>query len=202
MNREFESVILGSWKQGAEGTIQPIHWQVLKTEENRMLVLTEHILDMQPFHSESQSVRWENSSLRRWLQQVFLPDAFTETEQNRIFRNPESEDPAGDFLWQMFGMETATSTISDPVFLLSTADMVQYFPSENTLLCPGASAEASEYVKEQYPEVRTDNAIWWLRSSMSQMPMAYIVSPCDSVGVSAVYSENLQGIRPAMWLKR
>ncbi len=204
MNCEFSALTFGHWPQGAGGSVEPIRWNVLTQENDRLLVLADKILDMQPFNKQAQPTRWENCSMRQWLQEVFLPQAFTEAEQEMIFRNPPTEDPAGDLLWQLFGMETATSALTDPVFLFSTADVAQYFPNENTLFCPGASADASAYVQEQYSDVigRNGGTLWWLRSSMSNCPMAYMVSPCDSVGVSAVGDGNLQGIRPAMWLKQ
>ena len=94
--------------------------------------------------------------------------------------------------------------MADPVFLLSTADVAQYFPNEDTRFCPGASADASDYVREQYGDVIDGNGgqLWWLRSSMPESPMAYAVSPCDSVGISMIGDGSLQGVRPAMWLKQ
>ena len=204
MNCEFSTMTFGHWPQGANGALEPIRWNVLTQENDRLLVLADKVLDMQPFDHAAQPVRWENCSLRQWLQEVFLPQAFTKVEREKIFCNPPSEDPAGDLLWQMFGMETATSTVADPVFLLSSADVAQYFPNENTLFCPGASADASDYVQERYGDVidRNGGTLWWLRSSMSDRPMAYFVSPCDSVGISKIGEGNLQGVRPAMWLKQ
>lgn len=204
MNCEFSTMTLGRWPQGADGTVEPIQWKVLSCENDRLLILADKVLDMQPFDHAAQPVRWENCSLRQWLQEVFLPQAFTEAEREMIFCNPPSEDPAGYFLWRMFGMETATSTLADPVFLLSAADVAQYFPNENTLFCPGASTDASDYVQKQHGDVIDGNGgiLWWLRSSMQKVPMAYAVSPCDSVGVSAVGDGNLQGVRPAMWVKQ
>ncbi|MDY5986458.1 MAG: DUF6273 domain-containing protein, partial [Lachnoclostridium sp.] len=48
---------------------------------------------------------------------------------------------------------------------------------------------------------RNHNVCWWLRSSSNQSPFAYIVSPVDSIGFSMIDPNNLQGVRPAIWVK-
>lgn len=188
---------LGRYPQGEDGSVCPIEWIVLATQEERALVLSRYVLDYQPYHSEAAVVRWENSALRRWLNGEFVDRAFTEEELEMICIPEEEDDPMGDFLWQMFRMETATSAIADRVFLLSTADIAQYFPSENSLFCPGASCKGTAYAEAL---VESD-LCWWLRSSMSEYPAAYIVSPVNSVGVSAADEDNCNGVRPAMWVR-
>lgn len=196
--RAGDSLFLGLYPQDGRGEDYPIEWKVLAVEEERVLVLSRFVLDMQPFHTENVVMRWENSSLRSWLNGEFMEAAFDEEELEAICNPGPAEDPIGDVLWQMFGLETATSGVGDRVFLLSTSDVQQYFPSAdgNSLFCSGASAQCTEF-SEGDSEV-----CWWLRSSISSYPMAHIVSPVDSVGMSMIDGGNKQGVRPALWLHR
>lgn len=179
---------------------QPIEWQVLDKQENRILVLSRYILDAKPFHAEEEITRWEESSLRLWLNEEFYQEAFSEEEKEWIDYNEEFEDPDGEFLWKMLGLETITSGIPDAVFLLNCTDMDTYFPGEDSFH-DGASTEMTELMKNTAEEKDYYENCWWLRSSMTNWSMAFIVSPCDSIGVSAVRANNVQGVRPAMWLK-
>lgn len=190
-----DTFVFGSYAPEGSYKKLPITWQILKKEDDRMLVLSQKILDLQPFHREEQSLRWEDCGLRQWLNTDFWKAAFTAEEQQLICQPETNDDPLGEFLWQMFDMETATSVISDRVFLLSQADIMNCFPGEDSFF-PGAEAEESENVQN----MGSYDQCWWLRSSMKNWAAAMIVSPCASIGVSMIRKENRQGVRPAMWV--
>lgn len=191
-----DAFVFGSYAPAGDYEKLPITWQVLRKEEDRMLVLSQKILDLQPFHRNESPVRWEDSDLRQWLNTVFWNEAFTGAEQQMICQPEAADDPMGEFLWQMFDMETATSGITDRVFLLSQADIMAYFPGEDSFY-PGAEAEDTEYVRS----LGGYDQCWWLRSSMKNWAAAMIVSPCASIGISMLRESNRQGVRPAMWVK-
>lgn len=190
-----DTFVLGSYAPVGDYEKLPITWQVLKKEENRMLVLSQKILDLQPFHREERSLRWEDCDLRQWLNTDFWNAAFTAEEQQLICQPEANDDPLGEFLWQMFDMETATSGISDRVFLLSQADIMSCFQGEESFFT-GAEAEGTENVQQ----MDKWDQCWWLRSSMTNWAAAMIVSPCASIGVSMIRENNRQGVRPAIWV--
>lgn len=191
-----DTFVFGSYAPAGNFEKLPITWRVLAVEDDRMLVLSEKILDLQPFHREETVVRWEDSHLRQWLNSVFWNAAFTDAEQALICQPEPSEDPMGELFWQLFDMETATSGISDRVFLLSQADIMSCFPGEDPFYA-GAEAEETEHIQH----LGSYDQCWWLRSSMKSWPAAMIVSPCASIGISMLREDNRQGIRPAMWVK-
>lgn len=191
-----DTFVLGSYAPEGNFEKLPITWQVLQKEEDRMLVLSKKILDLQPFHREENPVRWEDCDLRQWLNTGFWNAAFTADEQRLICQPEANDDPLGEFLWQMFDMETATSGISDRVFLLSQADIMACFQGKDPFF-PGAEAEETVHVQN----LGGYDQCWWLRSSMKNWAAAMIVSPCASIGVSMVREDNRQGVRPAMWVK-
>ena len=56
---------------------EPIEWRVLEVKGNEMLLLSEYILDAQPFNEEKAGNLWESSSLRTWLNRDFIDNAFS-----------------------------------------------------------------------------------------------------------------------------
>lgn len=198
-----DMIRLGHYPQGMNGEVLPIKWQVLKVLPGRALVLADQVLDWHEFHTEGGPMRWEHSSIRDWLVNEFFTAAFTAEDQEQVFCNEQIEDPSGDFLWSLLGMETTTDSISDPIFLLCASDINELFPGEDALFCPGAEGQMTLWAEAKNPEADSmdGNVCWWLRSSNANMPMAYIVSPVASVGMSMIGSGNEQGVRPAMWVK-
>ena len=196
-----EIITMGRYPCGAGGEVHPIEWQVMEVEEERVLVLARHILEARPYGMSPEPTCWETSDLRRWLNEEFLPQAFSEAEIGRILGEAELPEAGMDaFLWQMFGMYTTTGGIRERVFVPMVEDMARWYPqeAESAMFYHGAEAEATLWAQEQ----GATEGCWWLRESMQQAAMAYICSPCASVGVSAISETNLQGVRPAMWLRR
>lgn len=195
---------LGAYPQGADGEVQPIEWQVLEVVNGRALVLSRYVLDFMPYHSEATAVYWDNSRIRRWLREDFMPAAFSEADLAHICQPEGEDDPDGEMLWQMYDLEDATEYINDAVFFLSYADIERLFPDDDDdhLFCPGASTAMTAWAEANHPDVDVmdGNVCWWLRTSFSDNPFAMIVSPVDSMGASMVEPGNLQGVRPAMWV--
>ena len=194
-----DEIQFGHYPQGAQGQILPIEWRVLDMREDRALLLAQRILDVQPFAGEDGGVFWGHSRLRGWLQDDFMPRAFSPAEMERLYQPEQREYQDGDMLlWQLFGMEDAVECVHEAVFVLSQADVLRYFPGQNTMFCPGASARPTQWVRGQQG---ADDLCWWLRSSSAESGIVYIVSPVDSVGAAWDARETCHGVRPALWLR-
>lgn len=83
----------------------PIAWKILKTESDKMLLITEKPIAQKPFNDTIKKVTWENSSLRTWLNEEFMTN-FSAEQQNQI-------------------LSTDTGDTSEKVFLLSVDEMVE-----------------------------------------------------------------------------
>ena len=68
-------VRFGRYPQNSD-TPEPILWIVLGFRETKALLISESILDCQPFHQEGETVTWKYSTLRAWLNYDFLQTAF------------------------------------------------------------------------------------------------------------------------------
>ena len=61
-----------------------IEWIVLEKKENKILVLSKHGLDAKQYHSRGANITWEQSEIRRWLNEEFTNNAFSSSEQSKL----------------------------------------------------------------------------------------------------------------------
>ena len=119
-------VKFGNYPQTEKGEIQPIEWQVLSIENNKMLVISRYGLDAKRFDEDSNN--WANSEIRRWLNDIFYDKAFTE-EEKKYIKSSNLPDVG----------------TSDNVFLLSVKELKKYFANNNERL-RSPNPDVSSYV--------------------------------------------------------
>ena len=170
---------------------EPIKWRVLRTDGNQALLLSDVALDDQKYHTERESVTWETSTVRSWLngygsgsnkqsvdysQKNFIGSAFTVSEQAAIVNS---------FLENADNIEDGTSggnATTDKVFLLSESDVWNtdtakahgFVKDRSAYICDEARrCMGSTYAKAMGMDVNTyaealalavGNGEWWLRS--------------------------------------
>ena len=187
---------------------EEIEWIVLDYDPytDQALVISKYCLDAIPYHAGSTYGSWENSTLRRWLNNAFIGTAFSPSEQDRIvlthLTNPDNPD---------FDVDGGNDT-DDRIFLLSYEEAVYYFPSQNSRKCQPTAycLEQGCYdpVKwaEEHNEICEPEAVgytwWWLRtpgkdSSLTCNVLAKGIA--SSRGASQTSGEGT--IRPAMWIR-
>ena len=89
---------------------KPIAWKILKTEDNKMLLITKEPIAEKPFHDEIKKVTWETSYLRAWLNEEFF-NSFSDAQKDQI-------------------LATNTGSVEDKIFLFSLDEMVDLVNSE------------------------------------------------------------------------
>lgn len=82
---------------------KPITWKILKTEKNKMLLITKEPIAEKPFHDEIKKVTWETSYLRTWLNEEFF-NSFSDAQKDQI-------------------LATNTGSVEDKIFLFSLDEM-------------------------------------------------------------------------------
>ena len=175
-------IVFGTYEQdnnlgnGAEA----IEWIVLDKEEDKAFVISKHCIENKPFNTTLAQVTWENSTIRKWLNNDFLNSAFTANERSLILsttiKNPDEAD-----------QERSYASTTDKVFLLSENEALTYFSSDSS-----RRASATEYVSTNY-------CYWILRTSGAVSNVAHV----DYTGYVGYY-ENVDRqwwIRPAMWIE-
>ena len=146
-------------------------WIVLEFDPstNQALVLSKYCIDAIPFHTGSDNATWEDSTLRKWLNNDFISAAFNQNERASILTktisNPDNPD---------YGIDSGRDT-SDRVFLLSYEETLEYFPTKEsrqgipTDYCWAQGCyDPVKYGQEHGTEVAPE-AIgytwWWLRTA-------------------------------------
>ena len=175
-------VKFGSYPQILNGSNQPIEWQVLSKESNKMLVVSCYGLEAKRFDRGSNN--WANSGIRKWLNGEFYNQAFTDQEKKSIESSNLSD------------VET-----TDNVFLLSIEEVEKYFSDNELRLC-----KATEYAKNNGAWVADSSYInsgcgfWWLRSPRPNYSDAvYYVDRDGDIRLSSVISVR-HLVRPALWI--
>lgn len=178
--------ILGSW--GNENIV----WRVLDIQGDRALLITEKAIDCLPYNNYWTSTTWEICTLRAWLNEEFIRNAFDSFALAKIcettITNPNNPST---------GTWGGNST-RDKVFLLSIDETKRYFSSDEDRVChPTYHAEKRGVWKNIYGAV-----YWWLRSPGLDHPFAAGVKCGGGVDENGDgVSVNNCAVRPAIWIK-
>ncbi len=170
---------------------EDIEWLVLEIKEDKALVISKYALDCKLYLEKN--VAWESCSLREWLNNEFLNDAFYTNEKARICtvtvsvdENPKSSANPGN-------------ATQDQVFLLSITEANQYFSSDQARQCKPTGYAVTNGALEY-----EGNCGWWLRSpGNSQDCIANVNSDgaIDEKGINAWSGfGGTYAARPALWI--
>ena len=183
-------------KNGTEA----IEWIVLEKDKKdglSLLLMSKRALDCQPYNSSDTDVTWESCSLRKWLNDTFLNEAFTSVEQEKIQNTKVSADRNPEY------NTSPGKRTTDKVFLLSISEMEQYFSTDEARMCaPAAYAIAQGgYTSDDYTSGGKATCWWWLRSPGSVQDYAAVVYDDGSVHYFGAYVSSARGcVRPALWI--
>ena len=170
-------VKFGNYPQTSNGDIQPIEWQVLSIENNKMLVISKYGLDAKRFDSGSNN--WANSEIRKWLNGEFYNKAFTDKEKKSIKSSNLSDVGT-----------------TDNLFFLSKEEAEKYFSNDEIRRC-----KATDYaVKNDAHKNDNGFSYWRLRSpSPDYDSEVYIVDYVGDIYDFRVSNANML-TRPALWI--
>ena len=173
---------------------EAIEWRVLAVEDDRVLVISERMLDARPYNDKFISVTWETSTLRAWLNNDFYRAAFTEAEKARIVETTVMNSDNATY-------DTAGGNNTlDRVFLLRIEEAENYFSDDKERMAKGTL-----YAEKQGLLVHNDTETdwWWLRS-----PGYYTVNAACVYNDGTLHPEghivndDTVGVRPALWLNQ
>ena len=171
---------------------ESIEWLVLDKTEDKILVISRFALDNQPYNDTRADVTWETCSLRTWLNDTFLKNAFNPGEQELIIETTVQPAETNALSDRSEGNATV-----DRVFLLNYDEANRYFGSSAEMIC-----EATDMC---IPAIYTyvfdySFAEWWLRTPGRNGSEYYI--SCWIPNYYETNVDNSEGyIRPAMWIK-
>lgn len=193
---DFRVIKFGKFEQ--DGNIgngkEDISWIILEDTEHDRLLISKEILYAMPFDDKTEfgvketNSDWEKSSLRKWLNEVFFNEAFSDEEKLFVVDNLVKNG-------NTFGINNNDSPFdmgpdtSDKVYILSKDEIRKYFgfevqgSSENYMAKPSTFAKiildeekgkdniAVWHKEQEYEEMYDDYAEYWVRSSLGNTMM-------------------------------
>jgi hypothetical protein len=183
-------------------------WRVLEINGDRVLLLSDKILEQRRYHNTNTNITWATSDIRAYLNGEFFK-SFNEEDKARIVQvtNTNPDNP-----W--FGTPGGINT-QDHIFLLSLDELVLYFGDADQLAKPESEREHTWGFYGAHADERIVKCIngscwchsetyghwWWLRSPGGTSGGTAGVS---SVGVVHVFGYGFigsgGGVRPALWV--
>ena len=180
----------GLYPVDKSGNTAPIGWKVLEKEGNRILVITEKIIDKSAYHSVSENLSWETCDLRQWLNGPFYQLAFTPEEQAMI--PVVTLAPTANPKYRTSGGRETT----DRVFVLSLEEAGTLFPDDSSRL-----GYTTLYAQSRGYYFGGSINCWWLRDLGASPELAALVGNSGSLGTYGYRADNSEyAIRPAMWI--
>lgn len=183
----------GSYIQNGE-TKDSIEWIVLARDRNNIKLVSKYGLDCKAYNNVYENVTWENCDLRKWLNEVFVEEAFTKVEKSMIPFTPVKIDNL-DNIYANHGNNT-----SDKVFLLSATEAKLYFESDKERQCKATKYAVSHGA---YENSENGNCWYWLRTP-GWAPMAYCQTDVKDKGDISLVGDSLEhtdnAVRPAIWV--
>lgn len=174
---------------------QEIAWLVLAREDGKLLLMSKYCLDCKQYNESGEACTWETSSIRSWLNNSFLVEAFDTYEQARIattsvgaHANPEIDS------------SYAGNKTDDKIFLLSIEELTYYFktPEERQAF----PTEIAVHNGAGYDrDIEGGPCWWWLRTPGQDNSRATDVKSGGAINYEGygVASRNFS-VRPALWL--
>ena len=175
-------------EQGPYYYIEPVKWRVLSNENGQLFLLSDQNLDVFQYHTDWESVTWETSTMRSWLNGYgasentggdsgidytsdnFINTAFSSEEkgaiaQTYVYNATQSDGNSNPN--PSYGTSGGKDT-TDKIFLLSIEEPNNsgYFPnrnssriSTNTAYVTGSGKIGSDNIYDV-----GEAGYWWLRS--------------------------------------
>jgi len=184
-------------------------WRVLETQDDKVLLLSENILEQRAYHPCYAGVTWEHSELRKYLNGEFY-SLFDAADRDKILET-KIENPSN--LW--YGIDGGNDTL-DRIFILNLEEADQYF---------GNSGDYQNKRRKKYDNgkwVADDDgwifsnmhdssrvarhnglaSFWWLRSpGYSDCTIAYVSTTGNIPPNGDRVCIGRGGVRPALWIK-
>ena len=192
--RVGDTVTYGTYEQDGDydNGKEAIEWIVLDKQDGKLLLVSRYALEGTSYHYEDyvdKPVTWEKCSLRKWLNGIFVKEAFTDKEIKHIptakvtaDKNPEYDtDPGND--------------TEDQVFLLSVSEAEKYFKTDDEQRC-----KPTEYARIMGADNNEGYCSWLLRSHDDRDYIGAVFSDGSVNYWDFGFRTFGFAVRPAMWV--
>lgn len=202
-------------KIGDKITFGGLEWRILEIKQDKILILTEEIVELRDYHNRDRDVTWKDCELRAYLNNDFY-HRFRAQDQQRILETV-NENPGNPW----YRVEGGEDTI-DKIFILSMEEVVRkYFGDSSRLLDFPANNQRYWFQRKDSNNIKRRaiflNSIWWwwVRTPGKNNRVAVYIHGDGNIGIQGngvakrntnvihrFANDNRGGIRPALWLKK
>lgn len=192
-------IFFGSYEQDGNPSngAEVLVWKVLAKENDKMLVITEKVIDRVDYDSGLDYTTWEDSEIRDWCNDAFYRQAFSEAERSQILEVNNSNPDASGYEWNWHGKDGVNTR--DKVFCLSYEEYESYLLTDDD-----RAGYPSVYAVNNGVSVeRNSQCCWWLRSpGIREKEKMIVVCNNNEIKVYSNYPDGSHnnGVRPAMWI--
>lgn len=176
----------------------PLTWFVLRKRGTKLLLLSEYSVDWEfydgstPIFAPAPDTTWERSSVRKWLNEVFLEENFGALEKRLIL---STEVETGDNLRYHTAGGAGTK---DRLFLLSAEEAADYLEGTDAAVAEMLMADPGD---EEDVVLNTELQHWWLRTPGGEQCRVACMTGTGEIDLYGIQSDADEiGIRPAMWI--
>lgn len=190
-------------------------WKVLDIKENKLLLITDQIIEQRDYHEKKEAVTWEQSEIRNYLNTSFL-DRFSAVDKERILT---TENRNADNPWYQ---STGGNTTNDRAFLLSLDEVVRlYFGDSSRLLDNPKPNQRYWFDRKDENNIKRmalfmdSHWWWWTRTPGKNNKVAVYIHGDGNIGIQGngiskttfntlhhITKSNEGGLRPAIWIKK
>ena len=174
---------------------EPIKWRVLSVDGRDAFLMADQCLDAQPYDEEDEDVTWETCTLRTWLNDTFLNNAFSANEKSTIrYTAVVNEDNS------YYGTEGGNDTV-DQVYVLSEREAYNTTYGFENSEDKSSTRESiiTEYTKGPNVYTGGENGNWRLRTLGKDSKRAMIVSLNGSIATVGFSNNNYNiCVRPVL----
>lgn len=189
-------------------------WRVLDVKEDKLLLISEQIIEQRDYHDKKEPITWEHSEIRRYLNTSFL-ERFSSSEKEIIVttKNKNADNP-----W--YGSFGGNDTL-DKVFLLSLDEAVRvYFGDSSRLLDNPKQNQRYWFDRKDENNIKRAALFfdsrwwWWTRTPGKNNKVAVYIHGDGNIGIQGngisktsfnslhhITRSNEGGVRPLMWIK-
>ena len=168
-----DTLNIGTYETEKDGSKSSIPWTVLSASAGRALIISDNIIDYKPFNDDFAEIGWRDCSLRKWLNDSFSKDAFSQEEKSWIIPS-----------------EVATG-VTDKIFILNADEAKRLFHDDRK-----RSAAATPFASDCGTSGR-----WWTRTSSDESGYVINVSRIGLIRDSGDKVSLVNcGVRPAMYI--
>lgn len=188
-----ESVEFGAFRKNEDGGAEKeaLEWIVLSNEDGELLLITRDVIFAKEYNEGGKAAYWSNCSLRKWLNNTFINNAFTEEEKGHIILTENANPDNPEHVNQKGENIDGGKDTSDSVFLLSCEEYEKY-----AYLLNGSAAAATDFAESKGAvNVEGAGSVWWLRTPGYTNSYGACVSENGYVSYYGSAVDHVRGVR-------